>query len=215
MSPGGGRRIFSETTSAPGGRRGIGSALTLLPLLVCCGLASPAPALTRRTRWAAGILVASLALLAPDLAKAQTTIDLVKNTDETAAVGFLNRYVGQRFRTGGNSTGYTLSEVKVVFESTSSGTTAVKIRENNASNQPGTVVATLTGTSGAAGTQTFTAPANTTLNANTHYWVTINDGTGSAKVLSTASGDEDGLNDWSMDNNGAYVPQCRNPLEPA
>ena len=82
---GGGRRILPGTTTAPGVRKGIGSALALLPLLVCCGLASPAPALTRRTRWAAGILVASLAslaLLTPEPAKAQTT-GTVSNITQT------------------------------------------------------------------------------------------------------------------------------------
>ena len=75
MFLGGSRRIVSESTTAPGGRRGIGSALALLSLLACCGLVPPAPALTRRTRWAAGIFIASLAslaLLTPELAKAQT-----------------------------------------------------------------------------------------------------------------------------------------------
>ena len=82
LFPGGGRRA--------GVRRGIGSAVTLLPLLVCCGLLPPLPALPRRTRWAAGSLIvslASLALLPPAPAEAQTiTLSASAITDSSATL---------------------------------------------------------------------------------------------------------------------------------
>ena len=211
MSPGGGRRIFSETTTAPGVRKGIGSALALLPLLVCCGLVSPAPALTRRTRWAAGILVASLAslaLLPPEPAGAQTTIDLVSNTGQTGSLN-TRSISGQSFTTGSNSAGYTVTQVQVVFQDNSINDpkeTTVKIRNNSASNLPGTLVATLTQSGNAAlrGTITFTAPANTTLSASTTYWLTVNEdktSTAERAFISAASSDsETGATGWSIAN---------------
>ena len=212
MFPGAGRRIFSETTTAPGVRRGIGSALVLLPLLACCGLLPPAPALTRRTRWAAGILMASLAslaLLPPEPAQAQTTVDLVTNTSLAPGSNVHVRSInGQSFATGPNSTGYTVTQVRVVFQDASrndSTETTVKIRNNSASNRPGTLVATLTqsGTAALRGTMTFTAPANTTLSASTTYWLTVNEDKNQADrafLTVTIGNSETGVTGWSIGN---------------
>ena len=84
------RLLFPGGGGRSGVRRGIGSAVTLLPLLVCCGLLPPLPALPRRTRWAAGTLIvslASLALLPPAPAEAQTiTLSASAITDSSATL---------------------------------------------------------------------------------------------------------------------------------
>ncbi len=78
--------------------------------------------------------------------EAQTTF--VSNTGETVSPSSNGNFQAQDFTTGANTTGntgFTLSEVQVSISSVPAGTsTSVTIRENNASNQPGDLVATLT-----------------------------------------------------------------------
>ena len=62
--------------------------------------------------------------------------------------------------------------------------TIVKIKKNNADNEPGDLVATLTNPASltADSLNTFTAPDVITLDANTTYWITVNEGISSNRA---------------------------------
>ena len=177
----------------------MGSALALLPLLVCCGLASPAPALTRRTRWAAGMFMASLAflaLLSPEPAKAQTSITLISNTGQTdSGIGNSSLDHAQAFTTGGNGAGYKLTSVKINFDGLSKYTGWEVGIWSDTSGSPNSKIATLTDPTGTgAGVKTFTASGNgVDLAASTTYHVVIDStGTGAGfSIRNTASNNED------------------------
>ena len=102
---------------------------------------------------------------------------LVSNTGQSILSGGSAGFEAQRFRTGANSDGYTLSEIQVHLADIAAGDrTTVTLRENS-SGVPGDLVATLTNPAsfGAGALNTFTAPAGTTLEASTRYWVTMNE----------------------------------------
>ena len=63
--------------------------------------------------------------------------------------------------------------------------TSVKIRENNADNEPGDLVGTLTnpGTLTSDKFNTFTAQPVITLAASTTYWITVNEEISSDRVF--------------------------------
>ena len=102
---------------------------------------------------------------------------LVSNTNQTS-IGDSANFHAQSFETGANADGYTVSEVDVHLVDVSGRSTTVKIRENNSSDRPGALVATLTnpGTLTSNRLNTFTAPAGTTLAASKTYWITTNEG---------------------------------------
>ena len=127
---------------------------------------------------AAGLLVVFVGLLAVSTAaQAQTVTTLVSNTAE-GSMGASTDFQAQRFATGTNTGGYTISEVQVRLNTTASRSTSVKIRENNATNKPGDLVATLTnpGTLTGSSDNTFTAPPDTMLDPSTNYWISVNEG---------------------------------------
>ena len=130
--------------------------------------------------------------------------DLVSNTSETRSSTTSALYSAQSFTTGSAAGGYTLSEVAIHLAA-NTGTTSVKIRTDDSGDPGSTVVATLTG-SVANGLQTFTAPANTRLDANTTYWVSVNEGVSAnrAEFSSTTSHNETGLTGWTIGNGGKY-----------
>ena len=108
-------------------------------------------------------LLATLAtLLAPPLQAQSITHEFVSNlnTDEG---GSSNDFQAQSFETGANEGGYTISEIILFFNDTSGKSTSVKIRKNNADNQPGDLVRTLDnpGTLTSYDQNTFTAPTGT------------------------------------------------------
>ncbi len=150
------------------------------------------------------LLFTALAVAAPS-AQAQAPSSLVSNTAETSN-GFSNGRQAQSFTTGSNPAGYSLSEVRLSLTELiiqyTGYTTAVKIRENNDSDQPGDVVATLTNPASltAGALNTFTAPADTTLSADTVYWVYVNDGIPRIKTsfVTTRSDSQTGLTGWSI-----------------
>ena len=118
-------------------------------------------------------------------------------------------WTGQSVRTGASPGGYTLSSVDLAVDDvTAGGSTdrpmSVKIRENNENNRPGELVATLTNpaTLTSFSLNTFTAPAGTTLNADTTYWIMVNDGHTSlgAKYATTLANSETGRPGWSIGN---------------
>ena len=98
--------------------------------------------------------------------------------------------------------GYTVSEVDIRFAETSGKSTTVKIRKNNADNQPGDLVATLTnpGTLTSDNLNTFTAQDVITLAASTTYWLTVNEelSFGRAQVSPASENDETGETGWSI-----------------
>ena len=130
-----------------------------------------------------------------------TADTLISNTHLSATFR-RDDFQAQSFETGANPDGYTVSEVDIRFGETSGRSTSVKIRENNAGNQPGDLVATLTnpGTLTSHSLNTFTAPAGITLAANTTYWITVNEGISSnrAQVFNNAGNDQIGETGWTI-----------------
>ena len=79
----------------------------------------------------------------------------------------------------GTAGSYTLSEVDVYLRNVTGRSTSVSIRENNDSDEPGTLVGTtLTNPVSltADSVNTFTASPGITLTAGTAYWVSVNEG---------------------------------------
>ena len=133
----------------------------------------------RRLARAACALLA-LAGLAPAPAQAQAE-DYISNlgssiTSQASLEITASRSFSQAFETGSRSGGYPLQEVVLhLFQVQSSGAVEVTIRENSADggrNVPGGTRYTLThDTYVAAGRNTFTAPSNATLEADTIYHI--------------------------------------------
>ena len=130
-----------------------------------------------------------------------TTTTLVSNTHLSASASTTS-FTAQSFETGANTGGYTVSEVDMRLGLASGRSASVKIRENNADNEPGDLVATLTnpGTLTDNSLNTFTAPAGTTLAASTTYWITVNEGISSnrASVDYAEGNGETGETGWSI-----------------
>ena len=168
---------------------------------------------------AQGLLVAFVALLAllPE-AQAQTTIKMVGNGASSTSYSYLGtnssasyRELAQRFTTGSNSDGYTLSTASIWFSSLPASADVanfVAAIYTNSSNRPGTLKYTLTNPSSnfaTNGKKDFSAPSNSTLDPSTKYWlVLMNDNATdgqNANVASTDVGkDSDSLAGWSIEN---------------
>ena len=130
-------------------------------------------------------------------------ISLVSNTHLSTSLN-TNSFLAQSFETGANPDGYTVSEVDIRFGETSARSTSVKIRKNNADNQPGDLVASLTnpGTLTENSLNTFTAQDVITLDARTTYWISLGEGislsTNRAAVQADAGNDQTGETGWSI-----------------
>ena len=143
-------------------------------------------------------------------AQAQTTETLVSNTTETRSSTGQSRHFGVKFTTGSSSKGYTLSDVQLWVE-TGNANTVVSIRAGSGTN-PGTLIATLTNPNSFTNDalNTFTAPANTILNANTTYFLVVNDGIidtdvgDRAEFATTNSEAETGAEGWSIANENRF-----------
>ncbi len=178
----------------------------------------PRPAASRRPRraLAAAALLALplLAALAP-AARAQT---LVSNTAQTVSGGGSPNERASSFTTGSNAYGYTLLAVDIGVGSNANRTLSVAIRENSSS-RPGDLVARLTNPSSvtANALNIFAAPANTTLAANTTYWLVFNDGrranvsTQNAGIQVTSSNQQNGAVGWSI-GDGSRVTGSGQPF---
>ncbi len=107
---------------------------------------------------------------------------LVSNTHLGVGSGTSSSFLAQSFETGANPEGYTVSEVDIRLRRTTGKSTSVRIRENKPNNRPGDPVATLTnpGTLTEDSLNTFTAPAGMTLDRNTTYWISVNEGISSS-----------------------------------
>ena len=109
----------------------------------------------------------------------------------------------QGFTTGTASAGYLLNSIEVRSRP---GTTPVGVTVKVATALSSDVVATLTSPSPfSAGINTFTAPEDTTLNANTEYFVIVTGGSGDVCVTSSDSEDKvdsRGDSGWSIGDKG-------------
>ena len=136
-----------------------------------------------------------------NFAVTNNTDALVSNT-HLRPTGSANLFYAQSFETGANLGGYTVSEVDIRLATVSGRSTSVKIRKNNADNEPGDLVATLTnpGTLTANSLNAFTAPAGTMLAASTTYWISVGEGISSdrAEVANNVGDDETGETGWSI-----------------
>ena len=154
--------------------------------------------------WAGG----SPASAQDDQAASASTIELVGNFAQTA--GTTNLVLGaahwhaQRFTTGANAAGYTVTNIKLDFKGTPGSDISVKIVSGLTTSSGGTDVATLTNpTTLSTGQLTFTAPANTTLDASTEYAVVVNKGH-SGSMASTAGTGQSGETGWTIADNRSY-----------
>ena len=128
---------------------------------------------------------------------------LVSNTHLTSSLT-ADSFQAQSFETGATTGGYTVSEVDIYLSTVTGRSTSVKIREDNGSDEPGDLVATLTNpdTLTADSLNTFTAPAGTTLAASTTYWISVNEGITSdrADLARVLENDETGETGWTIGN---------------
>ena len=118
-------------------------------------------------------------LLPPPPAFAQSTT-LVSNLDRLSTLTPAAGIYAQGFRTGAHTAGYTIRNVQVRLAAgsvTSSTKTSVLIRQER-NGEPGALVTALTTQMPLVdGVNTFAAPANTTLNPQTNYFITVNEAT--------------------------------------
>ena len=118
----------------------------------------------------------------------------------------------QKFTTGSNPTGYTLDEVRIHLPSNGNAATPVITVNSGTGTNPGAVLYTLDnpGTFTNFSVNSFTAPSEATLDADTSYFVvmensnTANTSNAQYNVGITSADGEDssGLSDWDIDNAG-------------
>ena len=118
----------------------------------------------------------------------------------------------QKFTTGSNPTGYKLNDVSIPIGAYGTSAAPIITINSGSGNNPGTVIYTLDnpGTFTSDTVNSFTATSGTTLDADTSYFVVMeNTSTGGGgnqryHVGTTLSNAEDssGLSDWDIDNAG-------------
>ena len=118
----------------------------------------------------------------------------------------------QKFTTGSNPAGYTLDEVRIHLGTNGNAAAPVITVNSGSGNNPGAVLYTMTNPATITDetTNTFTAPSGATLEADTNYFVvmensnTNDDPNALYQVGITASNGEDstGLSDWDIDDTG-------------
>ena len=133
---------------------------------------------------------------------AQTVQTLVSNTGQSG--GFTISISGMKITTG--SSPATLTDMRL-FVATGNANTVVRIRAGNTTNPTGTIIATLNNPSTFTNSalNTFTAPAGITLEANTTYFLSLNDGVtntaNQAEFGFTSGHDQTGVTGWSIADN--------------
>ena len=183
-----------------------------MPRLSASRTTGPIARSGRRAACAALLLVAVLGTALP--AAAQSVVTFVSNAgqgrlhqDDT------NFDRAQAFTTGSNASGYTLSSAAFVSSDAQGDDAAVSLCEVNNSNHPTSSCTALSPPqSFTSGTLVFTAPANTSLEADTTYTLLMTSPGGQSLQLSgTNSNGEDsgGTAGWSIaneshDNNGGW-----------
>ena len=154
-------------------------------------------------------VILGLAGLFAATARAQTVDTLVSNTGQSSLSGTTPSIEAQSFTTGPHGTGYTLSAIRLrpFFDFAGDSGTFVAIKEDSAG-RPGALVAALANPGGAYVPGNFfayMAPANTVLQANTTYWIVLNeeqaqtDWQGWGKTAATGE-DSASLPGWSIGN---------------
>ena len=131
---------------------------------------------------------------------------LISNSAQASGNTVTNNPLATAFTTGDNPAGYGLTSVDIYTHTQSvSPNPRVEIFRNSAGDQPGTRHATLmnpaTVTNNAA--NTFNAPPNTTLTANTVYWLVVSNadadnGQGFRVRTGTATADTGAAMGWSI-----------------
>ena len=146
------------------------------------------------------VLLAAFAALLTLPLQAQSLTTFVTNTGGSGITDS-DRFQAQSFETGANEGGYTVSQVDILLGDVSGKSTSVSIKEDNGG-EPGNLVTTLTnpGTLTSNQFNTFTAPDIITLDANTTYWLTVNEGISSDRVFvsSKPADDELSLSGWGI-----------------
>ena len=160
----------------------------------------------RPARAAAAALAALLALVClcagVTSASAQTATALVSNLGQTASSNASSAINAQPFTTGTNTAGYGLTSVEIALGSTSGNDgVLVRIVPNGATDRPDfsdtSKIVTLTNPASITdrATNTFTAPADSTLDASTTYHVVVSGTNGNegpeTSVRRTTSDSED------------------------
>ena len=155
---------------------------------------------------AAAVLLAAVtlpALLSPTPGHAQTVNTYVSNINQGGDNNYSHdKRRAQRFRTGPQFGGYTLTSVAIGSDDAEGDAFSAAIYSTN-SGVPVSEVAALTPPSSfAKGTLTFTAPANTTLAASTTYTVVITVSSDSVTLdTTTLDGEDAGVaHGWSIGN---------------
>ena len=126
-----------------------------------------------------GVLLAVAVLFAAPLlpgvgsaAQADVLVSNLGQPDEAHSFLAVDRVGAQKFTTGSNALGYTLSEVVAKLKVVGSDSIPVVSIYSDSSGTPGTSLYTLTSPSSiTAGDMEFTAPANATLSKETDYFV--------------------------------------------
>ena len=151
---------------------------------------------------------------------AQTDTTFISNSAQVGT-SRSNSVYATAFTTGGNSGGYGLSSVDVYladFNYSGTVTPRVEIFEDNAVN-PGTLHATLinpaTVIDGSA--NTFNAPPNTTLSANTIYWLAVSNSAGAngqgvrVRTTRNVTADPGAAAGWSIAGNARFKSDVTAP----
>ena len=177
---------------------------------------------------AAALLALTGGLFLPASAEAQTAITLVSNTGQSEQTENYYRAVSQRFDTGSNEDGYTLTGVDVVSASSTGFTAQVCGVDSSDDNRPTSTCWDLTAPDTfAVGTMSFTAPTNTVLvkettyavvvtalatniadTANSETWAGVAQGWGAA---ATNGEDADPAAGWSLSDK-VHIVERRQPL---
>ena len=146
--------------------------------------------------------LASLALLPPEPAKAQTTVSVSNLDGNRVGNRFLQTIqgIGNAFTTGGATTDrFTLTSVQLDLYSISAGGTFAVGIYTNSSNLPGTQVGSNLTRSGT--TTTFNA-SGITLNGATTYFVVVKMSSGTARAGTETDNGESGTTGWSIADTG-------------
>ena len=175
---------------------------------------------------AAALLALTGALFLPAAAEAQTATTLVSNTGQGTSSDDYFRAYSQRFTTGSNEDGYTLTGVDVVSASSTGFTAQVCGVDSSDGNLPTSTCWDLTAPDTfAVDTMSFTAPADIPLTNYTTYAVVVTalaTNTADAAIGETYTGvaqgwgsthsdgeDDDSADGWSLSNSAHGVRQNR------
>ena len=136
-------------------------------------------------------------------ASLQTLVSSMHRTTHQMA-NLISRDMSQEFRTGSNPQGYNLASIDLYLTGRNSDLT-VELRTGSAT---GTLHATLTpsGDSSGHGVYTFVPPANTTLAADTSYWIMVK-GAYSGWFKAALGGDVAPVPGWKLADNYEFRPK--------